>query len=79
MNEHPSPYLASGIAAAAARSLPSINLPGGSVSPLLLAIIPFTLALVGLVWYGRRQSRTHAAMRDVGHQPLVEHTDTPEP
>jgi hypothetical protein len=49
------------------------------VSPLLFAVIPFVLALVGLAWYGRRQTRTHATMRDVGHQPLVEHTDTPEP
>jgi hypothetical protein len=48
------------------------------VSPLLLAVIPFTLGIVGLVWYGARQTRTHATMRDGGHQPLVDHTDTEE-
>jgi signal transduction histidine kinase len=49
------------------------------MSPLLLAIIPFIIAIAALTWYGRRQTRTHAAMRDsTGHQALVEHTDTEE-
>jgi hypothetical protein len=49
------------------------------VSPLLLAVIPFTLGVVGLIWYGARQTRTHAAMREhAKHQSLVEHTDTEE-
>jgi len=31
----------------------------------LLAGIPLALMLAGLTWYGSRQSRIHAAMRDV--------------
>jgi signal transduction histidine kinase len=49
------------------------------VSPLLLAVIPFVIAIAALTWYGARQTRTHAAMREhAKHQALVEHTDTGE-
>jgi hypothetical protein len=46
------------------------------MSPLLLAVIPFAIAIAALTWYGHRQTRTHTVMRDsTGHQPLVEHTE----
>lgn len=45
----------------------------------LLALIPIALIITGLTWYGARQTRTHAAMRDrTEHQALVEHTDPGE-